>query len=203
MADAGIAAFNPRLSHYSESLELDMNKQVFKKFLQFFLFCFLSLVWNQLQARELTAKKNGVKVYAESSKKSEVIAKLKKGDVLSEQGRKGMYWNVKLENGKEGFVSVLKVKRKKGKGSSEFASALRKAVQQGRSQGDASNVRSRSAVMGVRGLDESEDTAFAGNVKPNPRLVLNLENYTVDQEKIENIGKLVEQEIESKMSKRK
>ena len=164
------------------------------------LFAF-SFSFSQVEARELVPKKNGVKVYETASRKSSVLKELKKKDSIEELGRSGMFWKVKLKNGDQGFVSVMKVKRKPSKKSGEFSTALRKAIQQGRSADDASNVRNRSAVMGVRGLDESDDTAFAGNVKPNPRLVVAMENLTVDPKSIEKIGNLVEREIEVKLNR--
>ena len=102
----------------------------------------------------LEAKKNGVKVYTDASKKSKVIKKLKKGDGLVAKGRKGMYWE--LEGG-DGFVSVMKVKRKKSSDGG-VSNAMRKLVKQGRDAEDPGNSRARSGVMGVRGLDESGDT---------------------------------------------
>ena len=162
----------------------------------------ISFSFSDLYARQLVPKKKGVKVYETASRKGTVLKELSKSDSIEELGRSGMFWKVKLENGKEGYVSVMKVKRKPSQKSGEFSTALRKAIQQGRSADDASNVRNRSAVMGVRGLDESDDTAFAGNVKPNPRLVVAMENLNIDPKSIEKIGNLVEREIEFKLNKR-
>lgn len=162
----------------------------------------ISVSISELHARQLVPKRAGVKVYDKASRKGSVLKKLSKSDSIEELGRSGMFWKVKLEGGKEGYVSVMKVKRKPSKKSGEFSTALRKAIQQGRSADDASNVRNRSAVMGVRGLDESDDTAFAGNVKPNPRLVVAMENLNIDPKSIEQIGNMVEREIEFKLKKK-
>lgn len=156
---------------------------------------------SELYARQLVPKKAGVKVFETASRKGAVVKQLNKSESVEELGRSGMFWKVKLGDGKEGFVSVMKVKRKPSNKSGEFSTALRKAIQQGRSADDASNVRNRSAVMGVRGLDESDDTAFAGNVKPNPRLVVAMENLNIDPKSVENIGNLVEREIELKLKR--
>ncbi|NRA45057.1 MAG: hypothetical protein HRU09_08905 [Oligoflexales bacterium] len=125
----------------------------------------ISASFTDLHARQLVPKKAGVKVYESASRKATVLRELSKSDSIEELGRSGMFWKVKLKDGNQGFVSVMKVKRKPSKKSGEFSTALRKAIQQGRAPDDASNIRNRSAVMGVRGLDESDETAFAGNVR--------------------------------------
>ena len=163
------------------------------------IFSFSSLSF----ASNLEAKKDGVKIYSEAKKTSEVIKVLKKGETVKELNRKGMYWSVELEDGKSGFVSVIKVKRKKIENSKNFSVALKRAVQQGRNNDDSSNVRSRSAVMGVRGLDESSDVEFAGNVKPNKRMVVSMENIVVDPKDIDQLADLVSQEIEFKIKNKK
>lgn len=148
------------------------------------------------------AKKKGVKVYAKADKKSDVISKMKKGEQLPASDRSGMYWQVTLSSGETGFVSVLKVKRKSIEDDG-LASALRKAVQKERHTGDAQNARARSAVMGVRGLDESKDLDFVGNVKPNLRMVYTMENFVVSNQQIENLGEKVFGEVEKRVKRKK
>ena len=145
----------------------------------------------------VAAKRNGVKVFATASKKGKVIKTLQKGEAVESKDRKGMYWQVTVD-GKPGFVSVMKVKRKKGKASS-LTKKIQSAVSQGRDAEDVANNRSRSAVMGVRGLDESSETAFAGNVKPNLRMVYKMEDILVKPDQIEKLGEQVFAEIESKV----
>lgn len=161
----------------------------------------LSAVSTMLSGRDLVSQKDGVKVFSEPNKKSYVIQTLQKGDNLSEQGRKGMFWKVSSGD-KTGFVSVMSVKFRPEDENNALSSALRDAVRQGRSSEDASNVRNRSAVMGVRGLDESGETAFAGNAEPNPRLVFQMENFVVDEAGVSSLGHQVEKEISFRMKKR-
>ena len=71
-------------------------------------------------------------------------------------------------------------------------------LNRGRKENDAANARQRSTVMGVRGLDENEETAFAGNVKPNLRMVYAMEDIVVKADEIDQIGDLVFKEIEKK-----
>ncbi|MEZ4742056.1 MAG: SH3 domain-containing protein [Bdellovibrionota bacterium] len=143
------------------------------------------------------AKKDGVKVFAEPNKDADTITTLKKGDAVETISRKGMYWNVKA-GGKTGFVSVMKVKLKKGSPST-LTSVIQKVVKQGRESDNPDSNRARSAVMGVRGLDESDETAFAGNVKPNLRMVFLMEDIVTDESKIEALGDAVFAEIEKKV----
>lgn len=152
-----------------------------------------------LAARTLVVKRKTTKVYAEPSKKSPSVAELKKNDQVTENGRQGMYWKVATSNGKQGYVSVMAVKAKPSNDKSGISAALRTAVQQGRSSEDAANVRSRSAVMGVRGLDTSDDVQYAGNIKPNPRLVFMMESQVVSPEELSAIEEGVYSEIEAKM----
>ena len=131
-------------------------------------------------AAELVAKKDEVKVHSEKSTKSPVVATLKKGEVVSTIKRAGMLWKVETENGSEGFVKVFDVSIK-ASDDNGLVDAMRDAA---RSDGDdmdsVKSNRSRSAVMGVRGLDESSKTSFAGNVKPNFELVDRMEGYRVE-----------------------
>ena len=146
------------------------------------------------------AKKAGVKVYEKPSKKAKILLKLKKGDRLDSKDRKGMYWKVRTKDGTEGFVSVMKVKRKSVESDDQLASALRKAVQD-KADDDSSNARARSAVMGVRGLDESKDIEFIGNVKPNLRSVFKMESLVVSSGELEKLEGEIFSEIEGKMKK--
>lgn len=149
--------------------------------------------------QKVEAKKNGVKIFESADKKSSVVAKLKKGEAIDALERKGMYWKVK-HDGKEAYVSVFKVKKLKD--SSAISAALREAVKQGREEGDGANARQRSAVMGVRGLDESEDTAFAGNVKPNLRMVYAMEDLLVTTDEISTLEESVFSEAEKNAQKK-
>ena len=152
-------------------------------------------------AATVVAKSSGVKVKSEP-RGGKTLTKLKKGQSLETTERKGMYWKVKLPSGETGFVSVLKVKRKSGT-SKGLAKAIRAAAKSGRSNAeDGANVRSRSAVMGVRGLDESEETAYAGSVKPNLRMVYAMEDRIVSNRSVSRIEKSVMKEVEWLYKKR-
>ncbi len=148
-------------------------------------------------AASVEAKKDGVKVLSEPSSSGEELATLKKGEIVESDDRKGMYWSVKVD-GKVGYVSVMQVNRKQGEPSS-LSNAIKAAVKQGRSDDDAAGARGRSAVMGVRGLDDTSETAFAGNVKPNLRMVFQMEDIQVPAKKVDELGEKVFAEISDRV----
>jgi hypothetical protein len=150
----------------------------------------------EARGASVEAKKDGVKVLDAPSNSGKEIATLNKGESAESEDRQGMYWSVKV-GGKAGFVSVMQVNRKQGEPSS-LSNAIKSAVKQGRSDDDPASARGRSAVMGVRGLDDSDDTAFAGNVKPNLRMVFQLEDLQMPQQRIEALGEQVFAEIDKK-----
>jgi len=153
------------------------------------------LVASAAYAGQLEAKKGSVDVFAEASKKSTVIASLKQGQTIESLERKGMYWEVKTADGKTGFVSVFDVKKAESEPST-FSKAIRDATQEGRDTDSVADSRSRSAVMGVRGLGEDDDTAFAGEARPNLRAVYAMEDIVVSEKDLEKQGELVFAEIE-------
>ena len=145
----------------------------------------------------LAAKKAGVKVYSEATKSSSTVATLAKGDTVEGSERKGLFWQVKTSSGASGFVSIMDVKRLAGSGSGSIAQAIRAASEDGRGDGDeVENTRTRSAVMGVRGLDESSETQFAGNTKPNLRLVYQMEDRQVTKKSLRKLENQVMKELE-------
>lgn len=153
-------------------------------------------------AGTLEAQKDGVEVYASGDKKSAVVTKLKKGDTVASSERSGMYWQVKTKDGKSGFVSVLAV-RAKTEGKNNLKEAMRDAAQQGRSAATADGGRSRSSVMGVRGLDDTSDTGMASSVKPNMIAVYAMEDFELSANAEDRQADLVMSEVSSRMSKAK
>ena len=89
----------------------------------------------------------------------------------------------------------MKVKLKKSD-SRRFRDIISKEIQKTRNQNDIANNRTRSTVMGVRGLDETSEVKSAGNVRPQLRLVYEMENYFVAEKKINKLEDLVRKEVE-------
>lgn len=155
------------------------------------------LLTSSLAAAPVAAKKDGVQVTAEAKKDAAVITQLKKGETLEAQDREGMFWKVQTKDGKKGYVSVMNVQRQSGDDAG-LANALREEALKARQDSDGSNAtRARSAVMGVRGLDESKDTATAGNIRPDLRAVYRMEDREVVAQRIDQLGDLINKEIEN------
>lgn len=152
-------------------------------------------------AAMVEAKKDAVSVYATPSKKGNVLKTLKKGEALEAIERKGMYWKVELDKG-QGYVSVLRVKRKPGSANS-LSNAIRKAAQASRDEDGETKARARSAVMGVRGLSDSDTVASAGNVSPNTRVIYDMEDRVVTDQKLEELGDLIYAEVERRVERKK
>ncbi len=185
-------------------MQIPSNSHLRLIFGKFFLLVILSLTGASSAAFGETvveAKKDGVKVTAEPSRSAEVLATLKKGDSLASEGRKGMFWQVKLDGGKSGFVSVMSVKRGIGKAKG-ISDAIRNAARDARDEEDVSASRQRTAVMGVRGLDESSETQFAGNLKPDFDLVYRMEDRKISNKEITSLEDRVQNEIMQRMKAR-
>jgi hypothetical protein len=145
------------------------------------------------------SQKDGVEVYTAADKSSAVIQKLKKGDRLSAGERKGMYWQVKTTAGKDGFVNMLAVKVKPDENPG-LADAMREAAKKGRSQSAADGGRTRSSVMGVRGLDDTGEVGVAANLRPNLHAVYSMEDFELPKDRINLQGDQVMTEVERKVN---
>lgn len=148
-------------------------------------------------ALEVAAKSDGVSVYRDANKNSEEIGVLKKDQAVEAIERKSLYWHVKLPGGQKGYVMFTKVNRLEGS-SSNLAQAIKDAAHDSRDMDDVKSVRSRSAVMGVRGLSEGEQSAAAGNVRPNLRMVYQMEDRKVEEKSVAHISNLIQREIDAR-----
>ena len=153
------------------------------------------------RAASVEAKADGVQVVDAPAAGGKVLMTLKAGEKMESKERKGMFWEVVTKDGKPGFVSFLKVQRQES-GDAGLAKAIRDAAQDNRPAETGNSGRQRSAVMGVRGLDESSEVAAAGSVKPNLRLVYMMEDRKVDRAQLASLGNEVMQEVET-LAKRK
>jgi uncharacterized protein YgiM (DUF1202 family) len=155
------------------------------------------LLASMLQAAPVAAKKDGVQVTSEAKKDSAVLVTLNKGEALEAQVREGMFWKVLTKDGKTGYVSVMNVQRQSGEDTG-LASTLREEALKARQDSESGNVsRARSAVMGVRGLDESNDTATASNIRPDLRAVYRMEDREIQRVRIDRLENLISKEIEN------
>ena len=148
----------------------------------------------------VTPKRGSADILSAPSKSAKVIGSLQKGEELDSGDRKGMYWSVKYK-GQTGFVSIMKVSTKAGSRGSGLSNAIRSISQESRGTDDVVSSRSRSAVMGVRGLDESDSVGSAGNVRPALSLVYAMEDREITNESLENFGDQVFSEVERRVAK--
>ena len=150
------------------------------------------------QAGQLVAAKPTVEIFSAGDKASAVLQTLKVGDTVAYTERKGMYWQVVTKDGKPGFVSVLAVKVKP-EDKAGLNDAMREAVKNGRSQASADGGRTRSAVMGVRGLDDTSETGMAGSLRPNLHAVYAMEDFDQSVALIDEQAKIVLSEVEGRV----
>jgi len=158
------------------------------------MLAFIISVWG---TASIKIDKKIVKIYNKPSKKSKILKKLKKGTVLSAIKRQGMYWQIKLKDGQTGFVSILKVKYSQ-KVNNQISDVLNSFIKTGRREKSTLSTRTRSAVMGVRGLAES-DVSKAGEIIPDLKLVYQMEDLKISHEKIKKFSKSILKELEKRM----
>lgn len=164
----------------------------------FWIFClYASVGWGKALVK---AKQNHVKIYEKANKKAAITGELQKGDTLPAHNRTGMFWEVESTSGKMAYVSVLSVQYESdGKFSEGLSSALHNAIQKTREEDERAQVRARTSVMGVRGLDESKDSEFAGNVRPNLRMVYEMEDRVVARANLSKLAEDVTTEVEHRV----
>lgn len=154
-------------------------------------------------ASSVSAKKDGTQVTAEPKKGAAVIRELKKGESLEAKDRSGMFWKVTTPDGKEGYVSVMAVQRAAAE-ESGIQKELHNAALEARASGDTgSSTRSRSAVMGVRGLDEKNDMGDVGNLRPDLKAVYRMEDRVVSVKRVNRLESLVFKEVENTLAANK
>ena len=149
----------------------------------------------------LEPKGDDVPILEEPNGTAKVVKTLKKGESVEHKERKGMFWEVVVPGGKVGYVSFMKVKIQESGSDNTLAKAIRDKAQSSRS-GDTGSGRARAAVMGVRGLDDDEDIASAGSVRPNLRMVYSMEDRKVDRARMASLGDDIGKEVEQRARKK-
>ncbi len=154
-------------------------------------------VANVAIAAQVSAKKDGTQVIAEPKKGASVVKELKKGETIESSDRAGMFWKVKTSDGKDGFVSVMAVQREAEKDSG-IQSALHNAAMKARNSTEGGEAtRARSAVMGVRGLNENNELAEVGSLRPDLRAIYHMEDRSVSTKRLDRLEALVQKEVEN------
>ncbi len=116
------------------------------------------------QAETMYAKKNGVKVTSEKSPKSQVVGNLNTGDQVEIVKKDGRQYQVKLPNGKSGWVFKFKLSDTKpaGKSGGSSLSGLT-----GKTTIAARESRSGGSIRGLK--ETTEQYAQGKNIDPSHR----------------------------------
>ena len=124
----------------------------------------LTFMPSPAQAETMYAKKNGVKVTAEKSPTSKVVGTLNTGDQVQVVKKEGRQYQVKLSNGKSGWVFKFKLSSKKpaGKSGGSSLSALT-----GKTTIAARESRSGGSIRGLK--ETTENYAQGKNIDPSHR----------------------------------
>ncbi len=160
-------------------------------------FVLLSLLGAQAFATTVAAKKDGTAVLKEARKDSPVIKELKAGEALEVDSRTGMYWKVKLADGSQAYVSVMSVQHLANEDNGLQTALRNQALEARKKASEEDNSRVRSAVMGVRGLSESQELSSAGQLRPDTSAVYRMEDRTIENRRIDGLENLVQEEIEN------
>lgn len=153
-------------------------------------------------ANPMTARNDNTNVTSEPQASSQVVATLRAGDQVQTIARRGMFWQVRTADGQEGFVAVTSLQRMSGN-ASNISQAIRQAAVENRDEADdITTNRMRTSVMGVRGLDEDESTAAAGDVRPNMRMVYRMEDRWVEMQRLRSLEQHLHTEVEQRMNMR-
>jgi hypothetical protein len=156
------------------------------------------LVWISfiLVGAQVRVKKSEAVILEEPKKESKTLKTVPEGTLLNLDGsaRHGMYWKVT-----GGYVNVLDVRKEESAAREEdsLAAAIQKDHE---TKSKENSVRSRSAVMGVRGLDDEGDLSKVGSLAPKLDKVDAMEAHRGNAMK--DVGGMEEKvfsEIESKV----
>lgn len=129
-----------------------------------FIVLVLVIIPSLAQAETMYAKKSGVKVTAEKSPTSKVVGKLNTGDQVQVVKKAGRQYQVKLPNGKSGWVFKFKLSDKKPAGKSGGSSL---AGLTGKTTIAARESRSGGSIRGLK--ETTEQYAQGKNIDPSYR----------------------------------
>jgi hypothetical protein len=151
-----------------------------------------------LHADELIVKTKEASVVDDPKTKKEIL-KVKQGDKLPLVSKAGLFWKVKLSDGKEGFISGIHVTRQiSTSGSQHDPYATAPSTEDGNA---TSRTRKSNAVMGVRGLDGGKTQKDAVDAKPDYKKVRTMEEQQPDASEIQSIQSGLDQETSESKKK--
>ncbi len=162
-----------------------------------FLIIFILFNYSILAFADSVLFKKDTYLLKDSKKDTETKILIKKDSECDLDERKGMFYKVSCPEG-DGFIYFTAATRKMS--SSGLAETLKKVAIEARdnaANGVGENTRSRTAVMGVRGLSESNELSQISNMKADLKTVYQMEDRVVDENRINLLENLVHEEIEN------
>lgn len=142
-------------------------------------------------AFELTPKKAGVSLRAKPTVDGPVVKVLQGNERLKVTSKSGLYWAVTLGADK-GFVLSSEVQPLRSNEESNVRSGFKSAI-----QGNKGNQkRTRSAVMGIRGLDDAEEISNKSGDRNNPNATQKMESRPISKDSLNRLEESVNKENE-------
>jgi hypothetical protein len=144
--------------------------------------CVLGLLGGTAFAETMYAKKSGVKVTEAKSPTSKVIAMLKTGDSVTVLDKAGRQYQVKLSNGKKGWVFKFKLSEKKPSRSTGGRSGL--SALTGKTKIAAKESRAGGSIRGLK--ESTEQYAERKHISPAYRRAVDkMEELTISDEELQ------------------
>jgi hypothetical protein len=137
----------------------------------------------------LVTRTDAVRVFEMPHLKAKTLETLAQGSSVAGLEKKGLFWKVKTPKGTTGFVMVTKVGVPGDEGS-KLQGAMRSLLIQRQAadgSGESARLRSKNAVMGIRGLD-SDDLSRVGHLRPNYGALSQLESLEVDPRVVDQLA---------------
>lgn len=148
-------------------------------------------------AFDLSPKKAGVSLRAQPAADAAVVKVLQGNERLKVTSKSGLYWAVTL-GGEKGFVLSSEVQPARSQDDSNVRSGFQSAVQGNKD----SPKRTRSAVMGIRGLDDAEEISNKAGDRNNPNATQKMENRPISKDSVNRLEDAVTKENEELNNKK-
>ncbi|RYZ56382.1 MAG: hypothetical protein EOP07_12560 [Proteobacteria bacterium] len=108
-----------------------------------------------------------------------------------------MAFAAKVSAKKDG-TQIISEPKKEAEAASGIQSALHDAAMKARNSTEGGETtRARSAVMGVRGLNENNELAEVGSLRPDLRAVYHMEDRALNNKRVDRLEALVLKEVEN------
>jgi hypothetical protein len=156
------------------------------------------LLHGQAWADALIVRADSTPLLAEPKLKADVVATLASGERLEGLERSGLFWRARGPSGVEGYVVVSKVQAPQT-GTAKLKGVLRSVLSEKQSaDGESPRLRSKNAVMGIRGLSGGDDLSSVSNLRPNLSELERLEALNVKPSQVRKLQAAVLKEADAR-----